>query len=116
MRVVVTGGRDYAESATVYATLDSLGVTALAHGCASGADSLAWDWARKRGAVMRLYPADWEIGPRAGPLRNQHMLTDFKPDLVVAFPGGKGTADCVRRAKRLGIPVHHAGRVPEGER
>lgn len=28
-----------------------------------------------------------------------------KPDLVVAFPGGSGTADCVRRAKAAGVEV-----------
>ena len=30
---------------------------------------------------------------------------DLKPDLVLAFPGGRGTADMVRRAKEAGIRV-----------
>jgi predicted Rossmann-fold nucleotide-binding protein len=33
------------------------------------------------------------------------MLTDFKPDLVVAFPGGKGTADMIAKARRKKIEV-----------
>ena len=48
-------------------------------------------------------PADWtKHGKAAGPIRNQKML-DECPDLVVAFPGGKGTADMVRRAMKAGI-------------
>jgi hypothetical protein len=35
---------------------------------------------------------EWdELGKKAGPLRNQRMLDEGKPDLVVAFPGGGGT-------------------------
>ena len=30
----------------------------------------------------------------------------FKPDLVVAFPGGRGTADMVRRARKAGVPAY----------
>jgi UDP-N-acetylmuramoylalanine-D-glutamate ligase len=41
------------------------------------------------------------------------MLAEGKPDLVVAAPGGRGTADMVRRARDAGIEVvevaaHHA--------
>jgi len=38
-------------------------------------------------------------------MRNQKMLDDNKVDLVVAFPGGKGTADMVERAKKANIEV-----------
>jgi hypothetical protein len=38
-------------------------------------------------------------------MRNQAMLDYGKPDLVVAFPGGKGTADMVRRARVAGVKV-----------
>lgn len=31
------------------------------------------------------------------------MLDEGKPDLVIAFPGGRGTADMVNRAKVSGI-------------
>ena len=33
------------------------------------------------------------------------MLTDGKPDAVLAFPGGRGTQDMIRRAMRAGVPV-----------
>lgn len=55
------------------------------------------------------FPADWERNGRAaGPIRNRQML-DGKPDLVIAFPGGKGTADMVAEAKRRGIAVREVG-------
>lgn len=105
MRVVVTGGRDYADAATVYATLDAVKPTIIAQGEAHGADGLARAWAYERGVPCVGYRADWSWGKRGGPQRNAKMLREFGPDLVVAFPGGNGTADCVRRALRLGIPV-----------
>ena len=33
------------------------------------------------------------------------MLDEGKPDLVIAFPGGRGTADMVRKANRAGVKV-----------
>lgn len=37
------------------------------------------------------------------------MLDEGKPDLVVVFPGGTGTADMVRRAKKAGVEVIEVG-------
>jgi len=34
------------------------------------------------------------------------MLTQGKPDLVVAFPGSKGTENMIRQAQTAGVPVH----------
>lgn len=57
------------------------------------------------------YPAEWEAhGKAAGPIRNAHMLSDFKPDLVVAFPGGRGTADMVKKAQDAGVTVLLVGK------
>ena len=72
-----------------------------------GADYFASRFARARGIAEKPYPAEWsKYGKRAGMLRNQRMLDEEKViDLVVAFPGGAGTADMVRRAKLRGIPI-----------
>lgn len=109
MRVLVCGGRDYADRERVFATLDELHartpISAIMHGNAKGADSLADDWAKGR-CWTYYYPADWRThGKAAGPIRNQEMLDDGEPGLVVAFPGGPGTADMVRRAKAAGVKV-----------
>ena len=42
-------------------------------------------------------------GRKAGPIRNQQMLDEGRPSLVVAFPGGRGMADMVRRARNAGV-------------
>lgn len=75
-------------------------------GKAKGADTVAIEWAVVNWCSWEEYPADWEqYGKAAGPIRNQRMLDEGKPDLVIAFPGGTGTADMVRRAKAAGIEV-----------
>lgn len=122
MIVLVTGGRTYGEcySATeksvkraveeqifLINTLDAItkevNITLLVHGGASGADRWANVWAHGRNLMTNAYPVDHDLDgpwPGAGPRRNQRMLTASIPDLVVAFPGGRGTADMMRRALR----------------
>lgn len=120
MRILVCGGRDYSDNAKVYATLDAItprtvpdefgndmpdNVTII-HGGARGADSLADDWAVVNWCAVDVYTADWKKhGRSAGPMRNARMLSEGKPDLVVAFPGGRGTADMVRRSRAAGVAV-----------
>jgi predicted Rossmann-fold nucleotide-binding protein len=109
-RVLVCGGRDYADRGAVYASLDSLhaehGFTMLIAGGARGADTLAVEWARDRGIRTEVYMADWKrLGRAAGPVRNKRMLTEGKPNLVVAFPGGSGTANMVAQARAAGLRV-----------
>lgn len=111
MRVLVCGGRDFANTAYIWTQLDRLHaenpVTAIIHGGASGADSIAAEWAQTKAGISRyVCHADWDKhGRAAGPKRNARML-EWKPDLVVAFPGGKGTADMVARAEKAGVRVH----------
>lgn len=109
MRIVVTGGRNYEDKLTVHLTLSRLhataGISELAHGaCPTGADSHAASWARGAGIPEQPFHPDWRrLGKKAGPIRNARMLEEFKPDLVVAFPGGRGTTDCLNRAEAMGI-------------
>lgn len=110
MRVLVTGGRAYQDHARVHAVLDKLhaevGIDLIIQGGARGADYLAWDWAINNGVRQDQYDADWGThGTFAGPMRNTQMLYEGKPDLVIAFPGGRGTADMVRKARKAGVQV-----------
>lgn len=105
MRVLVCGGRKYDDREHVSNTLSELYATAgpfsvLIHGNARGADQLADDWAAGRVKTLTFAP-QWEArGKAAGPLRNQKMIDEGKPDLVVAFPGNRGTEGMVARAMR----------------
>lgn len=74
-------------------------------GCARGVDSVAIDWATVNWCPVERYPAPWKLlGLGAGSARNQEMLAS-KPDLVVAFPGGAGTAHMTRIARAAGVRV-----------
>lgn len=82
------------------------GELTIIHGKAKGGDTIAQDFATNQWLKEEQYPADWEKhGKAAGHIRNQQMLDEGKPDIVVAFPGGRGTADMIRRAKAANIPV-----------
>ena len=125
LRILVCGGRDYADARALGAALDAVHtgdpVSDLIHGAARGADSLAAAWARSRGISTRPFPADWNRdGKAAGFLRNVRMLREGRPDLVVAFPGGKGTAHMINLARRAGVAVLEAAKLaaagPEGGR
>lgn len=108
MRVLVTGGRNYADEWRVRQALDVLRPRIVIQGGARGADSLAAAWADERRAEARpeTYHADWDrYGKGAGHIRNQRMLDQSKPDLVLAFPGGRGTRDMIERARKAGVPV-----------
>lgn len=110
MKVLVCGGRDYEEYDELSEVLNRInreqGITYIIHGAAIGADRMAGDWAHEKGIQEVACPANWEHnGKSAGPVRNQAML-GLKPDLVVAFPGGRGTANMVRIAKNANVPVY----------
>lgn len=73
-------------------------------GAAKGADTMALDWAVVNWCQFEEYPAQWKLyGRKAGPIRNQQMIDEGKPNLVVAFPGGVGTQDMIRRARKAKI-------------
>lgn len=106
MTVIVTGGRAYKNRELVTKVLDSLNITMLVQGGASGADKIAKEWANTKGIRCLTIEADWnKYKKAAGPLRNSEMLKAFPNAVVVAFKGGKGTEDCVQRAMSRGMLV-----------
>lgn len=81
------------------------GITIISGG-AKGVDSVALDWALINWVPFEEYKADWKTyGKKAGFIRNKQMLDEGKPDLVVAFPGGKGTKMMVNIARKAGVEV-----------
>lgn len=115
LRVLVTGGRDYADRATIRRTLTYLaeayihgfepGEVVLVHGDAPGADTLAAEEAAALGWRTEAHPADWEThGRAAGPIRNKEMVAAGAHYCLV-FPGGDGTRHCRRLALNAHITV-----------
>lgn len=110
MVILVCGGRTYNNKDKVNEVLSSIHkekpITVLIHGAAKGADALAGCWARENNIKEKQCPALWNThGKAAGSIRNQKMLDSNTVELVVAFPGGKGTSDMVSRARKSGIEV-----------
>ena len=123
MIAIICGGRDYQDSQTLNNTRDQLHseltFTTIIHGAAKGADSLAGRWAKSTGIRVQEFPARWNhhdprCGPRcrqaqycrrAGFRRNEQMLTEGQPDIVIAFPGGRGTQGMIDLARNANVPV-----------
>jgi YspA, cpYpsA-related SLOG family len=122
VKILVCGGRYYSNWPKVREVLSALcdkhsiyySVTdnwlpsdvTIIEGGQTGADALAASFAIVNWTQLEEYEADWtKFGSAAGPLRNQRMLDEGNPDLVVAFPGNNGTADMTTRARAAGIPV-----------
>lgn len=130
MRILICGSRDYVDRDGVLTTMltgfiesaecynyedDPLVVIT---GAAGGVDSLTYRWCDERelgcGCVVQqeTYPARWkEYGNAAGPIRNQQMLDEGKPDLVIGFTNrpleeSRGTKDMLTRSKKAGVPTY----------
>lgn len=139
LRVLVCGSRDWDDEQMVHSILTGLYAEdevghmltemtkfVVIEGGAKGADAAAAHWARcspmhshneseDQPKFLHLrFPADWkQYGRAAGPMRNQQMLDEGKPDIVLAFKNGfgksavpGGTEDMVHRAKKAGVPTY----------
>ena len=116
-RILVTGARDWEFRELIEDDLRWLaghtltGYPALViTGGAKGADTMAREIAKEMGLETKVFPAKWEeFGKKAGPIRNQQMLDEGKPTLVLAYfknlEKSKGTKDMVKRALKVGLPV-----------
>lgn len=127
-RIAVTGGRDHTitpeeerafrgllqERWIANLNLTGSGLLVLRYGDAPGVDRRAAEIAQGAGCPTDPIPAPWEpmkklLGeddPRwkaAGSIRNWILLQGA--DLLVAFPGGRGTENAVRQASELGVEV-----------
>jgi phosphomannomutase len=110
MRVLVCGGRDFTDTEFIYSTLDKFAkynhIDCIIEGDARGVDRIAGYWARKNRIDLYRVAADWDrYRKAAGYIRNKQMLNEYHPDLVIAFPGGVGTAMMVKLAREAGVEV-----------
>jgi hypothetical protein len=118
--IAAGGGRDLAwpqqrVAAELLARSSGRLVHLLLHGGARGADAAIGRAANQLGWSSAVMPAQWERhGRAAGPIRNRELLQQaiakavahtspgsLASVLVVAFPGGPGTASLVREARRM---------------
>lgn len=124
MRIIVCGSRTFTDRLAINSVLNGLwwpdltesqpNLLTVVEGGATGADSIAGEWADRTAGVRReTVHADWRKhgSMRAGPIRNREMLEHHGPiDLVIAFVNkplerSKGTFDMVRCARGAGVPT-----------
>lgn len=104
-RAIVCGGRDFDDYVLGCGALFEFAPSFVIEGGARGADRMAREWAIVTGTPFKTVPADWDkYGKRAGHLRNTEML-HYKPDVVIAMPGGRGTANMIAQAHAAGVRV-----------
>lgn len=121
--VILCGGRDHpAFTPPQVAWLDTLHAVQpfaeLLIGSDDGADDNGRQWAYTREINCVTFWANWtKHGKSAGPIRNGRMLKHIMARsfhvahdlcalaLVIAFPGGRGTADMCRQAMDAGVIV-----------
>jgi predicted Rossmann-fold nucleotide-binding protein len=118
--IAAGGGRDLAWphqriAAELLARSSGRLVHLLLHGGARGADAAIARAAHQLGWCSLVMPAQWQQhGRAAGPIRNRELLHQaiaravahsspgsMASVLVVAFPGGAGTASLLQQARRL---------------
>lgn len=109
-RAIICGGRKFKDYDYLCKVLDHLSdlydITVVIEGEAKGVDTLARRWAEERELKVIPFEADWDTyGRKAGPIRNRRMLQESDPNLVIAFPGGKGTANMVKQALAFRVKV-----------
>lgn len=111
MRWLVCGGRDFLDRNFIFRQLSKLALEKgkpdlLISGDAAGVDKIAASWATSVDVQVSRFPADWKTyGLSAGSIRNHQMLDEGKPDLVIAFPGGRGTAHMIAIAGNAKVPT-----------
>jgi len=109
---LICGGRDFSQESTFRSAMIQImelrGCPAkVVQGGARGADRMAAEWARLMAIEVIEVRADWQkYGKAAGSIRNTLMLKAHRPHVVIAFPGGPGTRDMVKKANAAcGIDV-----------
>jgi hypothetical protein len=122
-RVVVFGGRHFDDVATLWRVLDdqhastpfSFGMDGASDDVTRkyiGADFWAWQWGLARRIPWKRFHAEWSrLGVAAGPIRNKRMRDEGRPDLGIAFPGGKGTASMAGLLHEAGIEVINVAQI-----
>ena len=130
---LITGGRGFNDATRIQHSLNHIlgyvggakNMTMINGRCPQGADQLCYEWAQKAGVKVLEYPADWhdegwyqpsrglKYDRGAGPKRNQVMvdkLVELGGVDVFAFfdkpeSESRGTADCVRRARKANLQI-----------
>lgn len=115
MKLLVCGSRDVDHRRAckaIFEWIQSNGpVSKIIQGGCRGTDQAAIAVARTLKIPCDTYSADWRLGKKAGPVRNEKMIKESNPDYCLALCNkidlkeSRGTFDCVTRCRDRGITV-----------
>lgn len=109
MKIIIAGGRSFDDYNLLSKKCDAILINQkdieIVSGHAKGADSLGEKYAIERNYGLKLFPADWTLGKKAGYIRNAEMAK--YGDALIAFWDGKskGTANMIKLAETNGLKI-----------
>lgn len=111
-RVIVCGGQSFGERGTVFFHLDRMHAANPIEMIITGADTEidrdAQGWAEARRVTRAIFQVKWGLyGNGAMGRRNAEMIEKGRPTDLFVFPGERGTADLILRARRAGLNITH---------
>lgn len=116
MRLLMSGGRHFEDPGLVESALSAIHgrapITVLIHGGIPGLGIPAESWARRNGVHLISYPATFSLGKRGDFERDRFMLDDSRPHAILAFPGGRRTAELCQRARLKEVSIIYADAPP----
>ena len=108
--MLICGDRNWKDPSLIREKIMEFNPDVIIEGEARGADSIARDVGQQLIIRVLKFPANWEeYGKAAGVIRNQQMLDEGNPDMVMAFhddiASSKGTKDMIKRSLKRGVKV-----------
>lgn len=104
----VVGSRNFTDYLLLAETLDAVPLSRVVSGGARGADTMAIEYAKRKGIPYTEYPADWAVYGRAARFIRNKQIVDSGVDIVIAFWNGfsSGTADTINYANKQNKKVY----------
>ncbi len=110
MKLIIAGGRNIrATSSQIEALIRSLNISEISEvvsGGAKGIDSYGEDFAKSNNIPIKQFLPNWDLGLKAGPLRNRDMALYGDALLLIWDGKSKGSASMKREMQKLGKPIY----------
>jgi len=109
MKLCIFGSRNFADYKLLKEKVDKIHletpISEIVSGKAKGADSLGEIWAKENNIPIKEFPADWLLGKKAGPLRNEEMAQYCDKAIGFSVNNSRGTAnmcECLHKYGKFG--------------
>lgn len=110
MKCIIAGSRTITNRAAVFNAVRmsefSDEITQVVCGGAKGVDALGAEWAALHELPVKYFYPNWELGKKAGPIRNEKMAK-YADALVLVWDGeSNGSRDMYEKAQKIGLRIY----------